>query len=57
MIMLNVGIGSVTEITGQLNSGDLKNMTSKLDNCQPLDLYSADYSLESTYKDEVIVHQ
>ena len=56
MIMLNVGIGSVTEITGQLNSGDLKNMTSKLDNCQP-DLYSPDYSLESTYKDEVIVHQ
>ena len=40
MIMLNAGIGSETETTGELNSGDLKNMTSKLGNCQPLDLHS-----------------
>ena len=40
MIMLNVGIESETEITGELNSGDLKNMTSKLGNCQPLDVHS-----------------
>ena len=29
MIKLNVGIGSETETTGELNSGDLKNMTCK----------------------------
>ena len=30
MIMLNVGIGSETETTEELNSGDLKNMTCNL---------------------------
>ena len=62
MTMLNVTIGSETETTGELNSGDLKNMTSKLVNCQPLDLNSLVkefpvYTLDSTYKDEVIVHR
>ena len=33
MILLNVGIGS--ETTGELNSGDLKNMTSKLPVASP----------------------
>ena len=57
MIMLNVGIGSETETTGELNSGDLKNMTSKLGNCQPFRKAFPVYSLDSTYKDEVIVHR
>ena len=57
MIMLNVGIGSETEVTGELNSDNLKNMTSKLGNGQPLDLHSSVYSLDSTYKDEVTFHQ
>ena len=60
--MLNVTIGSETETTGKLNSGDLKNMTSKLGNCQSLDLNSLVkefpvYTLDSTYKDEVIVRR
>ena len=49
MIMLNIGIGSETEITGELNSGDLKNLTSKLGNSQPLDLHNPLYSVNSTY--------
>ena len=58
MIMLNVGIGSETEITGELSSGDLKNLTSKLGNNQPLDLHNPLYSVNSTYiYKEVIVHQ
>ena len=62
MIILNVGIESETETIGELNSGDLKNMTSRPGNCQPLDLHSlvkavSVYRLDSTYKDEVIVHR
>ena len=62
MIMLNVGIGSETETTREINSSDLKNMTRKLGNCQPLDLHSLVkafpvYSLDSTYKNEEIVHR
>ena len=62
MIMLNVGIGPETETTAELNFGDLKNMTSRLGNCQPLHLHSLVkvfpvYRLDSTYKDEVIVHR